>query len=291
MTSRTRFCHLLLLGVVLLAPLAARAETEQQVVVDRASRTIADLTRDKAFGNARQLLHQARAILIIPRLFKGGFIVGGEGGTGVLLVRGRENSWSDPAFYAIGSASFGLQAGLAQSEAVLLVMTQRGLDALLRDQFKFGAQAGIAVANLGSGVEGAVSSGGPDIVVWSSSSGVYAGIALDGSIIRAQPEDNRAYYGRPLTTRGVLFGPAALEPHATVLRRELASIQQFSFWHFRRLSYGSDDARQPMNVLVRAPSGRSRWRLGEGQRLHQVVPRREDEEADDGRQVVEEPGA
>ena len=224
MTSRTRLWHLLLLGVVLLAPLAARAETEQQVVVDRASRTIADLTRDKAFGNARQLLHEARAVLIIPRLFKGGFIIGGEGGTGVLLVRGRDRSWSDPAFYAIGSASFGLQAGLAQSEAVLLVMTEKGLDALLRDQFKFGAQAGIAVANLGSGVEGAVSTGGPDIVVWSSSSGVYAGIALDGSILRAQPQDNQAYYGRPLTTRDVLLGRPVLEPHAAVLRRELASI-------------------------------------------------------------------
>jgi len=224
MTSRTRWCRLLLLGAVLLAPLTARAETEQQVVVDRASRTIADLTHDKAFGNARQLLHRARAVLIIPRLFKGGFIVGGEGGTGVLLARGQANSWSDPAFYAIGSASFGLQAGLAQSETVLLVMTQKGLDALLRDQFKVGAQAGIAIANLGSGVEGAVGGGGPDIVVWSSSSGVYAGIALDGSIIRAQPGDNRAYYGHPLTTRDVLFGPPALEPHAAVLRRELARI-------------------------------------------------------------------
>ena len=193
--------------------------------MDRASRTVADLSRDKAFGNARQLLHRARAILIIPRLFKGGFIVGGEGGTGVLLVRGRDGSWSDPAFYAISSASFGLQAGLAQSEAVLLVMTQKGLDALLRDQFKVGAQAGIAVASLGSGVEGAVGGGGPDIVVWSSSSGVYAGIALDGSIIRAQPEDNRAYYGRPLTARDVLFGPPVLEPHAAVLRRALAGIR------------------------------------------------------------------
>ena len=80
--------------------LAARAQTDQQVVVDRARRTIDDLRHDKAFGNARQLMHQARAVLIVPRLFKGGFIVGGEGGTGVLLARGSGNTWSDPAFFA-----------------------------------------------------------------------------------------------------------------------------------------------------------------------------------------------
>ena len=224
MITWTQLCRMFLLGVVLLAPLAARAETDQQLTVDRASRTIADLRHDKAFGNARQLLHQARAVLIVPRLFKGGFIVGGEGGTGVLLARGPGNTWSDPAFYAIGSASFGLQAGLEQSETVLFVMTQKGLDALLRDQFKIGAQAGIAVANLGSGVEGAVSAGGPDIVVWSSSSGIYGGVALNGSIIRPQIEDNRAYYGRSLGTREILFGHMAVAPRATALRRELATI-------------------------------------------------------------------
>ncbi|HEY2617153.1 MAG TPA: lipid-binding SYLF domain-containing protein [Acetobacteraceae bacterium] len=224
MISRTHLCRMALLAVVLLAPLAARAQSDQQLVVDRASRTIADLRHDKAFGNARQLMHEARAVLIIPRLFKGGFIVGGEGGTGVLLARGANGAWSDPAFYAIGSASFGLQAGLEQSEAVLLVMTQKGLNALMRDQFKVGAQAGIAVATLGSGVEGAVSAGGPDIVVWSSSSGVYAGIALNGSIIKPQPEDDQAFYGRPLTTHDVLYGRVPPAPQATALRRELGGV-------------------------------------------------------------------
>jgi SH3 domain-containing YSC84-like protein 1 len=209
-----------LLGFVLFAPLAARAQSDQQAVVDRARITIEDLSHDKAFGNARQLLHRARAVLIVPRLYKGGFIVGGEGGNGVLLVRGSGNTWSDPAFYGIGAASFGLQAGLEQSETVLLVMTQKGLDALLRDQFKIGAQAGIAVANLGSGVEGAIGGASPpDIVVWSSSSGVYAGISLDGSVIRAQQDDDRVYYGRPVTTRDILFGRGGV-----ALRRALGTV-------------------------------------------------------------------
>src|ERR1700742_4041027 len=128
MISRTGFCRAVMLAGVLLSPLAAHAQSDQLAVVNRAERTVSDLRHDKAFGNARQLLQDARAVLIVPRLFKGGFLVGGEGGDGVLLVRGPGNTWSNPAFYAIGSASFGLQAGLEQSEAVLLGMTQRGLD-------------------------------------------------------------------------------------------------------------------------------------------------------------------
>jgi lipid-binding SYLF domain-containing protein len=162
-------------------------------------------------------------VLIVPRLFKGGFIVGGEGGQGVLLVRGPGNTRSNPAFYGSGSASFG--SGLEQSEAVLLVMTQSGLDALMRDQFKVGAQAGIAIANLGSGVEAAVSGNArPDIVAWSSSSGAYTGIALNGSIIKPQPEDDHAYYGRKLGTSDIVFGHHGTAPQATGLRRELATI-------------------------------------------------------------------
>ena len=114
MNRGARFVCLALLGLVLFAPLAARAQSDQQAVVDRARITIQDLSHDKAFGNARQLLHRARAVLIVPRLYKGGFIVGGEGGTGVMLVHGSGNTWSDPAFFAIGAASFGLQAGLEE---------------------------------------------------------------------------------------------------------------------------------------------------------------------------------
>jgi lipid-binding SYLF domain-containing protein len=223
MSLRTSIYRAFLLAVLAFAPLAAHAQTDQQQIVDRARITVTDLSHDKAFGNARQLLHEARAVLIVPRLFKGGFIIGGEGGEGVLLARGQGGVWSDPAFYAIGSASLGFQAGLEQSEMILLVMTQRGLDALLRDQFKVGAQAGIAVANLGSGVEGAANPA-PDIVVWSSSSGIYAGVALNGSIIKPQPTDNARYYGRPLTTNEIIYRHMGVAPHANTLRSALAAI-------------------------------------------------------------------
>ena len=95
-------------------------------------------------------------------------------------------------------------------------MTRKSLHALMRDQFKVGAQAEIAVVNLGSGLEAAI--GGdvrPDIVVWSSSSSVYAGFALNGSIIKPQPEDDQEYYGRKLGPSDVVFGHRGVAAQTT----------------------------------------------------------------------------
>jgi lipid-binding SYLF domain-containing protein len=212
-----------LLAVTVLAAPMARAQTSQQVTVDGARKVLADLRHDKAFGNARQLLRQAKAVFIVPKLIKGGFFVGGEGGDGVLMVQGH-GGWSAPGFFAIGAASFGLQAGLEQSEMVMLIMTRKGLEGVLHDNFKIGAQAGISVVTLGSGVEGAI--GGatlPDVVVWSSSSGLYGGLTVDGSVIKSEPSEDAAFYGRPLTSRSVLFGPVS-SPSAAPLRRELNSL-------------------------------------------------------------------
>jgi lipid-binding SYLF domain-containing protein len=206
--------------VGLLGGPAALAQTSQQVTVDGARKVLNDLRHDKAFGSAAQLMHQAKAVFIVPKLIKGGFIVGGEGGNGVLMVQ-RHGGWSAPAFYAIGAGSFGLQAGLEQSEMIMLIMTQKGLDGVLRDNFKIGAQAGISVVTLGSGVEGAIGGASlPDVVVWSSSTGLYGGLTVDGSIIRAEPNQDAAFYGRPLSSRDVLFGSVE-SPRAEPLRRQL----------------------------------------------------------------------
>ena len=210
----------MLLAAAFAAPMA-HAATDQQNLVDRARITIDDVHKDKAFGNSNELLHRARAVLIVPRLYKGGFFVGGEGGDGVLIAR-TPRGWSEPAFYAIGSASFGLQIGLEQSEVVMFIMSQRALEAVLRNEFKFGANAGLAVVTLGSGVGAATTSAaGADIVVWASSSGAYAGVTLDGSIIKPRPDWDRDYYGRNMTSRDIIFTRQANNPGAVGLREAL----------------------------------------------------------------------
>ena len=225
MQTATRLLGATILSLGVLAAPLARAQSDQQTTVDRAQFVVNDLRNDKAFGNARDLLRRARAVMIVPRLYKGGFFVGGEGGTGVLLTHRAGGGWSQPAFYVIGSASFGLQIGLEQSEMVMFVLSQKALDALMRDQFKIGAQAGLAVVTLGAGVEAATTAAaGPDIVVWASSSGAYAGVSLNGSIVKPQFDADRAYYGPGVTQSDILFRGTVANPNASGLLRALGTL-------------------------------------------------------------------
>ena len=102
------------------------------------------------FGPAQSRVAEAKAMFIVPSLVKGGFIFGAEGGSGVLMAN-NNGMWSDPAFYTMGSASFGLQAGLEQTEVVMLIMSDRALQSVTRGQFKFGADAGLTVVSLSAG--------------------------------------------------------------------------------------------------------------------------------------------
>ncbi len=217
----------ILSGMMFAAPMMtatpAFAGPDQQADVDHAIGTLQDLRHDKEFGNARQVLQTARAVLIAPRIFKGAFFVGGEGGTALLMVRGR-HGWSDPAFYSIASASFGLQIGAESSEMILFIQSQRALEAVMRDRFKIGADASIAVATLGSSVGGATTANvGADIIVWASSSGAFAGISVNGSVIEPQHNADASYYGRPVSTSQIVHDKVAA-PGADALRHTLDGL-------------------------------------------------------------------
>ncbi len=202
----------------------AQGATDQQQLVDRAVLTVQDIRKDKEFGTAAELMKRARAVLIVPRIFRAGFFVGGAGGQGVLLTR-TSGGWSDPAFYTIASASFGLQIGAQESEMVLFIMSERALHAVMQNQFKIGAQAGISVATLGSQAEAATTSNlNADIISWASSTGAFAGLTIDGSLIKPDRGDDRAYYGRSLTTSQIVFRHGAFNPGASGLREALSSL-------------------------------------------------------------------
>ncbi len=212
------------LGVALLTAAPACAGSDQQADVDHALGTLQDLHNDKAFGNARELMRSARAVMIAPRIFKAGFFFGGEGGTALLMVRG-SHGWSDPAFYTIGSASFGLQIGAKESEMILIIRSDRALKAVMRDKFKFGADAGLTLATLGSDVQAATTANvGADIIVWASSSGAYAGLTLDGSVLAPQPGADASFYGRPATVGDIVLRHRVSAPGAEGLRRALNNL-------------------------------------------------------------------
>lgn len=178
----------------------ASDETE---LVAHATRVAEHMKSDPSFAAAHDMLGRTKAILIVPALVKGGFVFGAEGGNGVLLKR-TGHGWSSPAFYSMGSASFGLQIGLEKAEIVLLIMSDRALHGIEQDEFKIGAGGGITAVTLSAGAEGATSGHGGDIVIWTSATGAYGGLTLNGSVIKPRHEWNADYYGHKASVSSIL---------------------------------------------------------------------------------------
>ena len=192
-------------------------------ILAHANATVSDLKHDPVFGNARRTLRSARAVLIVPALVKGGFIFGAEGGDGVLLARTRRG-WSAPAFYTLGSASFGLQIGLEQAQLVMFIMSERALRGIEQGKFKLGAGAGLTVITLGAAAEAATPANlSGDIIVWAVAKGAYGGITLNGSVIAPQNSTNAQFYGRPVSVVDILYGRVN-SPAAGPLRANLATV-------------------------------------------------------------------
>jgi lipid-binding SYLF domain-containing protein len=175
----------------------ASAATEVGTLLRDANHTITNMRHDPALGPARDMISHARAIYIVPKLVKGGFIFGAEGGDGVLLKR-TAHGWSNPKFYGMGSASFGLQIGIEQAELVFIINSERALRGIESGNFKIGGQGGITVATLSAGAEGATTLRGGDMVVWTSATGAYGGLTFNGSVIKADDEENAAFKGGPV---------------------------------------------------------------------------------------------
>jgi SH3 domain-containing YSC84-like protein 1 len=210
-------------ALALAVPQLAMASDEQEVVDDAATAVQRLSTSSGLAANARDLLHRARGVMIVPTLVKGGFIFGGQGGTGVLLSRDpKTGSWSYPAFYAMGAGSFGLQIGLEVSKIMLIIMNDKALNAIMKSEFKIGAEAGIAVVTLGGGAEASTTAaGGADIYALAESAGLFGGIAIQGGVIQPRLQQDHAYYGPNVTAQDIVLRRTAKNPAAENLRKEL----------------------------------------------------------------------
>ena len=180
----------------------ARAYNEQQELVDKALLSIKKITARTDINNfVKQYLRQAKGVLVIPALLKAGFIVGGEGGSGVLLAKGKSGEWSYPAFYTMGAASIGIQFGGQVSETMLIIMTSKGLNSIISNKVTLGGELNAAVGPYGVGIEGATSTAlGADIITYSVGKGAFLGGGLEGSVIEKRDSLNRGYYKDPQAT-------------------------------------------------------------------------------------------
>ena len=203
-------------------PAHADDASDARAVVDKATVTVNTFAKDRDYASLPALVSKAKGVLVYPQILEGGFIIGGSGGTGVLLVRDEQTgNFSAPAFYTMGGLSIGLLAGGQAAEVMLLINSQKALDSLLSTKVKLGAGVSVAVGPKGGG-QGATASA--DIVSYSRAKGAYAGMSLDGQVIDVRDSLNAAYYGKPTSPVDILVRKSVSNPGAGALQAALKSI-------------------------------------------------------------------
>jgi len=171
---------------------------------------------DKAIP--KKLLDRAQCIIIVPGMKKAALGIGGTYGRGFVSCRTRTLGWSAPAGVRLAGGSFGLQLGAQSTDVVMLVMNRKGLDHLLADKFTIGAEASAAVGPVGR--DAAADTDilmNAEIIAWSRSRGVFAGVALDGTVVQQDKGENEKLYGKPLAMKEIVEGEVPVPPAAQVL--------------------------------------------------------------------------
>lgn len=199
------------------APVAAQEKELERLA--KASETLTELVQTPDDRIPEHILQRAEAIVVIPNLIKGGFIVGAENGKGVMSIRDtKTGGWSAPSFVAITGGSVGWQIGAQAVDLVLLVMNKDGVDDLLKSEFKLGAEGSVAAGPVGRTAQAATDARmGAKILAYSRAKGVFAGLSLQGSSLRDDKDANQDVYGREYSAREVfaMTPPAPLPPEVT----------------------------------------------------------------------------
>jgi lipid-binding SYLF domain-containing protein len=201
------------------APTMVDAQSaEAQALVDKMTESFNHQSADPNMGWFRDNIKKAKAVMIL-RQFRAGFIIGASGGSGVMMAQGQDGQWSHPAFYGTGSGSIGFQIGAEGSEVALLVMTEKGRDALLTTDVKLGGDLTVAAGPVGAGATVATT----DVLAFSRSKGVYGGVSLEGTVIGPKSKLNHEYYGQEVSPLDILVNhkvqnPGALELVAAVTK-------------------------------------------------------------------------
>lgn len=172
-----------------------------------------------------ELWDHARCVIVVPSLKKAAFVIGGEYGKGLMSCR-QNGEWTAPVFMEIGKGSWGLQIGAQSIDLVLLVTNDRGMDKLLKSKVSLGAEASIAAGPVGRDARAATDAQlNAEILSYSRTQGLFAGINLSGGVVRPDDDDNRDLYGKDVSPADVLASgsmsvPTVAEPFMAALRRD-----------------------------------------------------------------------
>lgn len=216
------FVLALLLSLSLALPLpnadASSDSADVQALVLKSSAVFKSFMADPNMVWFHNNVDQARGIFIVPQMLRGGFIIGGSGGSGVLLTRDlKTGAWSYPAFYTMGSVSIGLQIGADASEIVMMIMTEKGLNAMLSTEFKLGADVSVAAGPVGASAKAQIA----DVLAFGRSKGAFGGVSIEGAVIAPRDKWNSAYYGQPVGPIDILIRHSVTNPQADQLRNSM----------------------------------------------------------------------
>jgi lipid-binding SYLF domain-containing protein len=225
--NKSRVTIFFLIGLIFVSGCTEVLESpgvEANVIVRKATDTVIRFKESSELKKMAKFMSKARAVIIFPTVIKGGFLIAIEGGGGLLTVRRDDGSWSNPAFYTLASASFGLQAGLQDTEIMLILRSQKALSAVLKHQGKVGGDLGLTVGIFGVGAELSTTTNlGKDIYAFSLSKvGLFAGASLEGSALIRRKDLNEAVYGIGATPQAIIFQGQLNTDLADELKKALA---------------------------------------------------------------------
>lgn len=214
-----------MLVVLAITPAFPTEALKQQLLVDKARISVDSFVADPNMAWLRAHLKDAKGVLVVPELLKGGFVVGGAGGTGVLLARDEEvNKWGEPGFYTMGSASLGLQIGGQKSEVILMLMTRKALESLYSSSVKLGGDFSVAAGPVGIGT--ATKGVTADIISFARAKGAFVGFTLEGAVVKVSDKSNSAYYGKPVRPVDIFVARTVSNPKAAELRAALTRAEK-----------------------------------------------------------------
>ena len=176
-------------------------------------------------GIPQELWEKAECVIVVPSLKKAAFVFGGEYGKGLMSCR-HHGAWSAPIFMQIGKGSWGLQIGVQSIDLVLLVMNASGMEKMLGNKVSLGAEASVAAGPVGRDARAATDAQlKAEILSYSRTQGLFAGINLSGGVVKADRDDNEDLYGKNFSARAVVMGnsvkpPAVVRPFMAALGRE-----------------------------------------------------------------------
>jgi len=193
------------------------AGKEENKRAQNAVRVLSEIMRAPDKRIPRDLLREAYAVAVIPDVIKAGFIVGGRHGSGLISIKNSDGTWSNPSYVNMSGGSVGFQAGVQSTDAVLVFRTQRGVDSIVHGKFTLGADAAVAAGPVGRNAQAATDAQlKAEIFSYSRSRGLFAGVALDGSVLSIDNDANRAVYGDSVTSKRIFAGNVKNVPNAVV---------------------------------------------------------------------------